>query len=108
MSYTATEQICVDEKRENVVPCDSPEARSNLALPGAVVSDEDVKKYGLLKGGQVEAVADEEEAPAPEPDVDEVVEEAEPAPVEPDKEIVFGKAQAAPPANKAKNGGANK
>ena len=109
MPYVAEEQICVNEKRDKVVPCDSPEAYNTLALPGVVVPDEDVKKYGLLKGGQVKAVAGEEPAAPAEPDVDEVVEEAEAEPeAEPDKEIVFGKAQSAPPQNKAKSGSGNK
>ena len=50
MPYTAEEQICLNEARTKIVPCDSPEARSNLALPGAVLEDDVAIKYGLMKG----------------------------------------------------------
>ena len=76
MAYIAQEQICLDEGRTKVVPCDSPEARSNLAVPGAEVSDEDCRKYGV--GGAKAAkpaVADEEEDEAQATDAPTPVQE---------------------------------
>ena len=64
MAYIAQEQICLDEGRTKVVPCDSPEARSNLAIPGMEVSDEDCKKYGVGGAKAAKSVAaDEEDEP---------------------------------------------
>jgi hypothetical protein len=84
MTYVAQEQICLNEARTKIVPCDSPEARSNLALPGAELDDAVAEKYGLIapaaagKSSTKEADGEEE------------------------------KAQAAPPENKAKAGSAKK
>lgn len=86
MPYTATEQICLDEKREKIVPCDSSEARSNLALPGVEIADDVAIKYGLMKGkpsAKVEAAPDEAD------DAELTVETTD------------EKAVGAPPANKA-------
>lgn len=79
MPYIADAQICLNEARDKIVPCDSPEARSNLALPGAELDDETAAKYGLV---------------------------AAPAPAAPDE--TEEKALPAPPANKAVAGAQNK
>ena len=90
MSYTAEEQICLNEARTRIVPCDSPEARSNLALPGAVLEDDVAIKYGLMKGkakAQPDEAAEDEELTV---------------------ETTDKKAIGAPAENKAKAGSANK
>ena len=101
MPYIADGQICLDEARKMVVPCDSPEARSNLALPGALVSDEDVKKYGI--GGLAKAPAPEAEPAVADEDEEEDAEAKTDAP-----SPVQEKTVQSAPANKAKNGSANK
>ena len=63
MPYTANEQICLNEARDKIVPCDSPEARANLALPGAELADDVAEKYGLIKpSGKKPAVAEDVDA----------------------------------------------
>lgn len=88
MPYVAQEQICLDEKREKIVPCDSPEARSNLALPGVELPDDVAIKYGLMKG---KPSAKAEAAPDEADDADEEL----------TVETTDEKAVGAPPANKA-------
>ena len=66
MPYKAEAQICLNEARDKIVPCDSPEARANLALPGAELADDVAEKYGLIKpSGKKPAVAEDVDAPAP-------------------------------------------
>jgi len=60
MPYVAQYQLCLNEARDKIVPCDSPEARSNLALPGAEIPDDVAQKYGLTGKAK--------DAPAPEPE----------------------------------------
>lgn len=62
MPYIADSQICVNAARDKVVPCDSPEARYNLALPGWEVADEVAEQYGLSSA----TPAPVEDEPAPE------------------------------------------
>lgn len=59
MTYIADAQICVNEARDKIVPCDSPEARYNLALPGVELPDDVAAKYGLT--GKAKAAPVEEE-----------------------------------------------
>ena len=92
MPYTAEEQICLNEARTKIVPCDSPEARSNLALPGAVLEDDVAIKYGLMKGKAGAAKSDEQAAEDEELTV----------------ETTDKKAMGAPAANKAVTGADNK
>lgn len=47
MPYVTDTQLCLNEDRSKIVPCDSPEAYVNLALPGAELSDEVAAQYGL-------------------------------------------------------------
>lgn len=63
MTYIADAQICLDEARTKIVPCDSPEARYNLALPGIELSDEVAQKYGLTGKKAVGYAPDEAQSP---------------------------------------------
>jgi len=64
MPYVAQYQLCLNEARDKIVPCDSPEARSNLALPGAEIPDDVAQKYGLT--GKAKDAPAEPEVPAEE------------------------------------------
>lgn len=60
MTYIAQEQLCLNADRSKIVPCDSPDAAMNLALPGQEVPDDLAAKYGLA--GKKKAEEPEEKA----------------------------------------------
>lgn len=62
MPYIADAQICLNEARDKIVPCDSPEAYVNLALPGWELADEVAEKYGL-SAAPASAAGDDKKEP---------------------------------------------
>lgn len=65
MTYIAQEQLCLNADRSKIVPCDSPEAAMNLALPGDELEDDVAEKYGLAGKKKAEPQPEEKAVVSP-------------------------------------------
>ena len=58
-AYITDTRLCLDETKEKVVDCESPEARFLLAAEGSEVSAADAERYGLGPDAPPPAIPDE-------------------------------------------------
>lgn len=71
IAFISDRRICVDERRERLVDCDSPDAYFQIANAGGPVMSDDARRYGLTP-----PVAAAEPAPAADQSVTEAADES--------------------------------